>query len=230
MSQLSRPYQIALVALLVFAAAWFLVLKPGGGDDAAGAPLPGEPGAAAPAAPKAPGQAGLESAVSKAKSAVATSERAPANGLSDQAAEDPEATTAATGTATPKAAATGTTGASAAEQDAADGDRAKPLLDAVAGGKVVALLFYNPKATDDRATRRALLSVPRRGGRLVVRAVSVKDVAQYQAITSGVPVQQSPTLMVFGADKQARTLTGYADTRSIDQLVGDVGGKQLSRR
>nr|MBA2347426.1 hypothetical protein [Solirubrobacterales bacterium] len=56
MEQLSRPYQIALGAILVLALAWFLVLKPG--DDEPLEPAP-TPAASAPASPTAPGVEGL---------------------------------------------------------------------------------------------------------------------------------------------------------------------------
>ncbi|MCW3016516.1 MAG: hypothetical protein JWO02_3608, partial [Solirubrobacterales bacterium] len=65
MDQLSLPYRIALVAFLVAAALYFVVLRPK--DE----PAPSATPAAAPAA-TAPGVKGLTTAVDKAKGAVAT--------------------------------------------------------------------------------------------------------------------------------------------------------------
>src|SRR3569623_184831 len=67
--QVSRPMQIALVAVVLLAGMWFTVLKPKPADDSAPAPAP-----AASSAPVAPGTKGLTSAVDKAKAASATSD------------------------------------------------------------------------------------------------------------------------------------------------------------
>ncbi|MCW3012148.1 MAG: hypothetical protein JWO90_2552, partial [Solirubrobacterales bacterium] len=66
MSKLSRPYQIALGALLVFALAWFTILKPS--DAAELEPIPAAPAAVVP------GAAGLGAAVDKAQGAAAASD------------------------------------------------------------------------------------------------------------------------------------------------------------
>ncbi len=229
MQQLSRPYQIALGALLVFALAWFTVLKP-----SAAAEEPAPPAAAPPAAP---GAAGLGRAVDKAKGAAAASD---ANAAAAAAAQgEPAAPTAAA----PRGSA-GADGKSAAKrkpaakgEPAAKGgpaakrksaasprpDPSAPLLRAVARGKVAVLLFYSREAADDRAVRRALRAANRHDGRVVVRAASIARVAEYAAITQGVDVLQAPTLLVIGKDNRARSLVGFTDTRAIDQLVADVG-------
>ena len=73
----------------------------------------------------------------------------------------------------------------------------------------------------------SLRGVSRHGGRVVVRAAPISRVARYAAITRGVDVLQAPTLLVIGKSKRARTLVGFTDTREIEQLVADVGGKRF---
>jgi len=90
MTQLSRPYQIALVVLGLFAAVWLVALRGhsattgGGGSSAASSSAPSQSvpaPAAKPAAPStayhgsAPGVAGLTRAIEKAHGAVTQSER-----------------------------------------------------------------------------------------------------------------------------------------------------------
>ncbi|MBA2350209.1 MAG: hypothetical protein H0V81_18190, partial [Solirubrobacterales bacterium] len=104
------------------------------------------------------------------------------------------------------------------------GDASRPILADVASGKVAVVLFYNAKGADDRAVRRALKGVDRFKGRVRVRQVPIERVADYPAITQGAPVTQAPTLLVIDTQKRARRLVGYQDTRTIQQLVGDVGG------
>src|SRR5262249_18432772 len=65
--QLSLPYRIALVALVVVGGLWFVVLRPKSGGEAT-----------TPPATTAPGVTGLKNDVDKAKGAVATSNAAAA--------------------------------------------------------------------------------------------------------------------------------------------------------
>lgn len=228
MEQLSRPYQIALGAILVFALAYFLVLKPGGDEPVEPAPVPA---ASAPAAPTAPGAAGLGRAVDNAKGAAAQSDE------SAKATQD--AAAAASGENTPgdAPAAPGSSPGSPSGEDAAPGgdglkpeDASRAILDDVANEKVAVVLFYNAKGADDRAVRRALKDVPRFNGKVRVRQIPIERVADYPAITQGIPVTQAPTLLVIDEDKRARRLVGYQDTESIRQLVGDVGGPRFRKR
>ena len=222
MQQLSRPYQIAIGALLVFALAWFTVLKPS--DEVA------EPAAAAP------GVAGLNSAVTKAETAAAVS--AASVTATRAGADAAGADTGTTGPGLPAlpaltgaAAATNATGATGATGPvAAAGDPSAPILRDVAADKVAVLLFHSLKAADDRAVLRAVRRADRHDGRMVVRTATIASVARYAAITEGVEVAQSPTLLVIGKDNRARTLVGFTDTRAIDQLVGDVGGAAFAAR
>jgi hypothetical protein len=109
--------------------------------------------------------------------------------------------------------------------DAAPGDPSRPLLASVDAGKVVVVLFWNKNASDDRATRRAVRSIDLHGGKVVASAVPIGDVGRYEAITRGVQVLESPTVLVIGAGGKARAITGYTQAKEIDQAVSDIGGK-----
>jgi hypothetical protein len=243
--KISLPFRIVLIVALVFAVVWFLVLRPKPAADSEPAVTP-------------PGVTGLANDVAKANKAVDASNAAAARseaaanavGGSSTTATKPSATAAKPGatsaTATPaKAAKAAKPVAPAAvakpakpvapakpglADDAAPGDPSRPLLASVDAGKVVVVLFWNKSASDDRATRRALRAIDLHGGKVVASAVPIGDVGRYEAITRGVQVLESPTVLVIGAGGKARAITGYTQAKEIDQAVSDIGGKGYEAR
>ncbi|MDX6722587.1 MAG: hypothetical protein QOD73_991 [Solirubrobacteraceae bacterium] len=209
MAQLSPPFRIALVGLLVVAALWFTVLKP---KDPAAEPVA-----------TAPGTAGLATATDAAKGAASASD-ASASATQAAAGSAGTATTAtgsaSTGSAAPKAATANSAGKAAAT--AGSNDLSAPLLSALDRKRAVVLLFWNSRASDDAAVRDAVRSVDRRGGRAVVKVAAIKDVGRYQAITRGVQVLTSPTVLVISPDHTARAITGLTTSAELDQMVGDT--------
>jgi hypothetical protein len=214
--QISLPYRIGLVALLVVGGLWFVLLRPAPVTDI-------------PATTTAPGVTGLANDVTKAQGASDTSDAA--NAATDAAANAADgsgtAATPATGTATTPA--PGATSSKPAASDlaaaAVAGDPSRAVLSAVDAGKVAVVLFWNRKASDDRATRQALRHVERHHGKVVTRAVPISQVGKYEAITRSAQVLESPTVLVIGAGGKARAITGYTQASEINQLVGVVGGK-----
>jgi hypothetical protein len=233
--QLSIPYRIALVALVVIAPLYFLVLKPK--SDTA-APVAATPAAVAPAAPAstgpaAPGVKGLTTAIDKAKGAVATQARSDAatQAATGASAAKPAATAvkpAAAAAAKPAAAATAKPAVAAAKPahaattPAASADPSAPILAAIDRGHTEVILFAGSSATDDRAVRAAVRRIRRHRGKVDVHVVPISRVGRYEAITRGVTVQQAPTVVVIGAKKAARTIVGFTTTAELNQLVGDV--------
>jgi hypothetical protein len=110
------------------------------------------------------------------------------------------------------------------EARASAADRSAPILRDLEQGKVSVLLFWNPQAADDRAVRDAVAAANRRGGRVTVHFARISHVANYDAITQGVEVLQTPTVLVIGPDHKARSIVGLTDVKEIEQVVGDVGG------
>ena len=110
----------------------------------------------------------------------------------------------------------------------------KDVRGAVKNRKVFVMLFYNNRSYDDRAVRRELSKVDRFGGQVFVDAHWIKSVGRYQAITGGIDVDQSPTVVVADRNLKADTLVGYVDHQTIDQLVVDAlrasGGSLIKQR
>jgi hypothetical protein len=212
MSQISPPLRILLVGSVLFLAAWMLFLRPGGGTDTA-APAPATTPAASDTPASAPGQA-----VDTARDAAAAAEGAAAA----RAGEAP-----ATGTAPGTSAAAGTTEAPApaAARDEVD-TKGLPaeVAKAVEARKVLVMLFWNPKAADDRMVRAELRKVDRYDGRVVVHVADVDRIARYAPIAQGVEVEQSPSIVVVDGDRRATLMTGYTDAGSIQQAVADAVG------
>ena len=92
----------------------------------------------------------------------------------------------------------------------------------MADKKVMVLLFWNPKAADDKAVRRAVKGIGSHHGKVAVDVANVADVARYAPITRGVDVQQSPSVVVVDRKLQADLLTGYVDRQTIEQTVSDA--------
>ncbi|HEX7299374.1 MAG TPA: hypothetical protein VF257_10215 [Solirubrobacteraceae bacterium] len=215
MDQLSLPYRIGLVALVVVAALWFVVLRP-------------KPASESTPATTAPGVTGLANDVSKARGAADAANKSAAG--TEAAANAVGGSGTASGTARSTGTAAKRSSKPAAHRLAADavaGDPSRGVLSAVDAGKVAVVLFFNRKASDDRATRRALGDIDRHHGKVVTRAVPISQVGKYDAITRGVQILESPTILVIGKGGKARSITGYTQASEIDDLVGAVGGKRL---
>jgi hypothetical protein len=219
--QVSKPVLIALAAVLVFLVAHFTILAPKSDSGSS------------PSSATAPGQAGLQSAIDKANSAVGTNnaavkthEQAAAAASGDASAPAQAAKPSAT-TATGKAAAKPAAPAKPAkpEPKLAEGDRSGPILQALDNGKVVVALFFNAHGADDNAALRAVRAANRHHGKVVIHSIPIDDVGDYDALTTGVQVLQAPTILVIAPDHKARTIVGYTEVKEVDQMVSDLGGK-----
>ena len=144
-------------------------------------------------------------AVEKANEAVAAQDaqaEALANGSAAVTGDAP-ATPATTATE-PVDAATPAQGAPADPDAAAEGGLPLPVLKALGKQKVIALLFWNPKAVEDQRVRRSLKGIDRHDGKVYVHAANIKKIANYQQITRGADVVQSPTVLVVDRDRKVR--------------------------
>ena len=98
----------------------------------------------------------------------------------------------------------------------------------LAHGKVVVLLFWNPRASDDKSVHAVLREVDRHGGKVAVHSASVSRVGDYLAITRDVQVLGSPTALVIDRKGRAKQITGFNDARAIDQAVSDALAGRLA--
>jgi hypothetical protein len=230
--QVSRPMQIALVAVVLLAGMWFTVLKPKPAEETAVTPATPAP-AAKSSAPVAPGVKGLVKAVDKAKAASATSDATnakiqSATGGSAKAkattsvAPAKKTLTAKPATTASKAKATATATAEKAKAPAATVDPSDRLLANLAKGKTLVVLFEG-KGSDDKAARKAVHLTAKADPKHVVSAyVPISKVGDYEKITTDVQILGSPTILVIGADRKATALTGFLDAPSVQQAVGDA--------
>lgn len=269
MAQLSRPYQLGLLAVVLLAAAWLLLLQ--GHSTTPSAPSSssspaqtvtsrvakssatashGSSGASSHIYHgAAPGVEGLTKDIAKARGAVETSKQnarqlaqksAQASDESTHAAASkPTVSTAATKSAATKSAAS-TTAASRAAAPAkasAPTTSAKPSAAAATGvpsaqrsveaqlakGKIVLILFWNPKGADDTAVHQALAQLQRKAGLdIAVHEASAEQVASFGTITKGVQVYGTPTLLVLNKQGRALTLTGLQDAFTIEQAIQEA--------
>jgi hypothetical protein len=268
MAHLSRPYQIALGALVVLALAWFLVLHRPGSSPSEPAPAPAAASKAPATAPAkatspgastpvyngpVPGLHGLTRDIARAHGAVATSETNAAQLAQKSAQASTSQTPAASTPSTPSTSGTtkaasatnaaGSAGASSAGSTtgasvskivgglstgaaAATVQQAKQkalLQGELNHGKIVLLLFWNPKATDDAVTFLAAEVAARKlKGKVALHVALASQVSLYGSVTRNVGVFQTPTLLVIDKKGLATTLTGLTDLFTIEQAVSEA--------
>lgn len=217
MDQISPPMRIALAVAVLFGAVYMLVLKPGGEtapETAASTTAP----ASQSASDSNTANTGLGKAVEAANGAAAKTEAAQeARGV---------------GTESGSASAPSTTNSSSSSPaESAPAQSSKPEDDSLAelpkwlqtsmDKKVVAILFTNGTSADDRRTQEALKHAYKADGKVVTRAVSIKQISKYRPVAQGVDVQQSPTLMVIDRARGAQALVGYSSEDTINQAIID---------
>jgi hypothetical protein len=244
MTQLSRPYQIALVTLALLVLVWFAALhgrKPssGGGSGsspaASSAPATPSPAAEAKAAAAptpvyhgaAPGVEGLTRAIAKAHGAVAQSQReahrvetSEPSASSSTAAHAGQPSVAAVhpAPATPVS----VHGASKAKHAAGTPALQAGVEHELQQHKTVLILFWSRHGSDDVAVHNALPAVQHAlGGRVVVHYASAGQVEAFGTITHAVQVTQTPTLLIVNPHGQTTVLTGLNDAFAIRQAVSE---------
>jgi hypothetical protein len=218
-----KPLLGLLLGTIVFFAIWMVALKP---KTSAG----GSQG----------GVGQYQSAIDKAHQAVTTSNQANAKlGAPTATVQAPKPATPAKAasptpgkaaaptpakTAAPTPAKTGSKGAAKSTSDITQSATAgvQKIQSAIRAGKVVAVLFYNDAAADDRAVKNELAAVPTHGGKVVKLAVPVSQLTQYSIVTQQIPVVTAPTLVLIDAAHQATMITGYADPVEIMQRISDA--------
>ncbi len=258
MAQLSRPFQIALLAVVLFAGAWFFALRAHPASTG-GSSAPAHSASENPAAPTpvyhgpAPGVEGLTRAIAKAHSVVAQSQQSakqlegrsapPSSAASEKATSgastagsQPASSTASKGLSAPHPATThkGSTAASAPSASRGStaaqgrGHVASPSMQATVEGelkqgKLVTILFWNPKASVDVAVRREVEAAGHTlGGKIAVHYARADQVGSFGSITRAVPVFQTPTIVIINKRGQATTLTGLTDAFSLEQAVEEA--------
>lgn len=225
--------RFALLAVLAFAGLWLVALRP----------KPLSPPAVEPTTAAAPAK-GVTGAPAKAKDAVAKSNgstakveaagaakaKAPAPSKPTVAKAQPAAAPAKKAKpAAAKAAAPAVPAASPRRGTAVKRDesaKVKRVLADLDAKKVVVLLFWDRRTADDREAYRAVESANRRGGKVSVRAAPIQQLEAYDAVTQGVPVVASPSVLVIDRQKRATVITGLTVKTEIDALTRRALGRK----
>ncbi len=90
-------------------------------------------------------------------------------------------------------------------------------------GKVVAVLFWNPKGAVDATVRRELRAAGRaQHGKLAVHVARSNQVGSFGSFTHAVQVYSTPTILLINAKGETSSLTGLTDAFSIGQAIKEV--------
>jgi len=205
MDQVSRPLLIVFAATIALVAIWLIALKP-------------KP-PAVERTPLAPTKA-----IAPAKQAAATADAANAKlqtaaNAADGTAATPDAAKAGADATTQGPATKPSLGAGA---NKAASRRDATVLRDIRAKKVVVMLFWNADGADDIATRGVIRGLDRRNGKVAVHVVPIRRVGEYDSVTRGVHVVQSPTTIVIDRQRRTRVITGLTEPQELQQAVGDA--------
>ena len=202
MDQVSRPLLIVLAATIALVVLWLVALRP--------KPV------AVDNTPLAPTKV-----IPRAKDAAAAANAATAKG--DAAANgDTDAAPALAAVADPArpAAKISPSRSSATTAGALSGDAA--VLREIRADKVLVMLFWNPQAADDRATRGVVRELDRHKGKVAVHVIPIRRVGRYRSVTQDVKVVTSPTTIIMDRKQRTRVITGLTERAELSQAVGDA--------
>ena len=226
MDQVSLPMRIALLAVLAFAGLWFVALRPKPADTVAPAApvaeqpakgLTGAPAKAKDAVVKANGTSAKAEATAKATGESAAPAAAKPAAKADPAPARPKAAKPAAKASVPAGpAATPGSGTAKARDEVAKVQRVLADLDAK---KVVVLLFWDRRSSDDREVFRAVEASDRHDGKVSVRAAPIQKLGDYDAVTKGLPIAASPSVVVIDRQKRATVITGLTVTAEVNAAV-----------
>ncbi len=227
MTHVSRPLIGLLLATVVFFALWMVALKPhGSSGSASGSENQGlgqyqtDINAAHKAVQTANGASARAGAVPSPPTAsppAPSRATAPAGGTAHARVTVPASAKA---TARPAAAPRPVARPAAIPKPAAS--RLDSVEQALRSHRVLALLFYNPGASDDRAIHQELAGVATHGGRVFKLAIPLSEIGRYTSIIEELPVNLSPTLVLVAPDRQTDEIVGYADPFEISQRIVDA--------
>jgi hypothetical protein len=239
--------RFALLAVLAFAGLWLVALRPKPAEPAPAPQTPvsapakgltGAPAKAGKAVAKANGSTAKKQATAKATAGGAggakpaakapSAAKAPAAATPAVAKSDPNPAPVAK-PAIPAAAAKTAPAASPRSGTSAKRDesaKVKRVLADLEAKKVVVLLFWDKRNADDREVYRSVESADRRNGKVSVRAAPIQQIDAYDAVTQGVPVVGSPSVMVIDRSKRATVITGLTVKTEIDAVVRRALGRK----
>jgi hypothetical protein len=101
-------------------------------------------------------------------------------------------------------------------------DVPRAVSDALAGGKVVVLLFADKGAADDEATARHFATLSQLGNGVRTFRAGISDVGRYAGIVAELGVTQAPSIVIVRPDLRAvPPIEGYVESQYLLQRVKD---------
>lgn len=230
MTQVSRPVLIVLIVVVAFAGVWLVALRPKSDSGSGGG------SSNMSSAPDAPGVKGLTKSIAKAKGAVKTSQdnaakvdaadaatggaaasgASGASGASSSGSQSGSASGSSSSTASPQVRAVSAKASAATAKKVAAVDRGLHQR------KVVALLFYNPRSSDDKMVRQEFSRLSTRGGRVVLVASPLAALSSFGEVTQRVQVTEASSLIVFDHKGKASSIVGFTTDAEMSQRISDA--------
>ena len=196
-----------------------------------------------------PGVSGLTHAIAKAHGAVATSQQnaaqlaqrsaqassasakvpvAPAGAPATSKTPPTKAPTApakavaapARSTSTGTKAKTVAPAGPAAAEAATAAARNRALEATLKSGGIALVLFWNRLGSEDAAVAKVVHGLA--SAHVSVYESPPAEVASFGALTRGIQVLQTPTLLVIGPSRQAHVITGLTDAYSVQQAIAEA--------
>lgn len=98
---------------------------------------------------------------------------------------------------------------------------------ALSAGDTALLLFHQPGAADDRATRKRLRQLerglpPAARRRAAVLFAPISELGDYGSALGGLRISQAPAVVVVSRGREARVLEGFTDKASLRQHLVDA--------
>jgi hypothetical protein len=207
-TSLSRPFQVVLAVFALLVALWFVALR---AHNSGSSESNGGSSASQPAKPATHSQSGAESGAQKTSGHASAAHTGSAHASTGQTQSVEHTATAAKGAAKQ---ATSTSSAPAQRE----------VEHELSQQRTVLILFWNPRAVEDRAVRNELSAVQRKlRKKIAVHYARTKQVGEFGTVTHAVQVSQTPTLLIVNPKGQTSTRTGLIDAFAIEQAVSEAG-------
>jgi hypothetical protein len=241
LSRIPRPYQFALLAVLLVGALWFAVLHKMVNSSSETTPPPahaptsvhhaaGAPGAAAAHPHPAPATTPAHRVAATPAPKPATTHAAAAAAVTaHHAAVTTHHAVVTTKHATvivPKKSAPAAAGAHPSVPGPAP---VQAIEQELAAHKLAIVLFWSPGSTTSAFVKSELGAAAHAfGGNVAVHYALPGQVSEYGTFTRKQLITETPTIMLIASSEHVTTLPGYNDAASINQAIEEAGAKHAS--
>jgi hypothetical protein len=223
-TSLSRPFQVVLAVFALLVALWFVALRAhnsGSSESNSGS------SASQPAKPathrRSPAESGAQKRTGHGTAAQSTASHASTGQAGGAQAGAAHASTGQTGSVEHTATAAKGAAKQASSTSSAPAKQ-REVEHELSQQRTVLILFWNPRAAEDRAVRNELPAVQRKlRKKIALHYASAKQVGEFGTVTHAVQVTQTPTLLIVNPKGQTTTRTGLIDAFAIEQAISEAG-------